>query len=160
MTPTPLSDTDITVAAWLATNPTEAEAGSYPKLLYNINLPPVLVSTAQQEKDMGANWRPVNLLAPDAPVPDVAPVTIDPTSASVAAAGGSGSFSVTIDGAAVDPAWTATKDAVADWLTFTPDTPQTVDGDVTYTVTANSGAARTANIYVNGKTFVINQQGV
>lgn len=93
-------------------------------------------------------------------MPDVAPVTIAPTSATVLAAGESGTFSVTIDGEGVDPTWTATKDAAADWLTVTPDTPQMANGDVTYTAAANSGAARTANIYVNGKTFVINQDGV
>jgi len=157
MTPTPLSDTDIIVAAWLATNPTEAEPGSYPKLLYNVNLPPVLVHTAEEEHNMGSAWRPVNLLAPDGPLPDVPPVTIDPTSAAVSAAGGSGTFHVTIDGPGISDTWTATTDAGADWLTVTPDTPQSVDGDVTYTADANLGAERTANINVNGKTFAITQ---
>ena len=106
---------------------------------------------------MGSAWRPVNLLLPDAPVPDVAPVTIEPTSASLIATGETGTFHVTIDGPGVDPTWTATKDAGAAWLTVTPDTPQSVDGDVTYTADANLDVERTANIYVNGKTFVITQ---
>jgi hypothetical protein len=160
-TPIPLTDTDRVIEAWLQTNPTEAEPGAYPKLLYNINLPPVLVHTAEQEHNMGANWRPVNLLLPEPPAdPDVAPVTIDPTSAALPAAAGSGTFSVTIDGPGIDPNWTASKDAAADWLTISPETPQAIDGDVTYTVTENLGGARAANVYVNGKTFAINQAGV
>jgi hypothetical protein len=157
MTPTPLSDTDQVILAWLATNPTEAEPGSYPRLLYNINLPPVLVHTAEQETNMGSAWRPVSLLVPDAPVPDVPPVTIDPTSAALLATGETGTFHVTITGPGISDTWTATKDVAAGWLTVTPATPQSADGDVTYTAAANLGAERTANIYVNGKTFVITQ---
>jgi hypothetical protein len=153
----PLTDTDTVVAAWLATNPTEAEPGSYPRLLYNVNLPPVLVHTAEEEANMGSAWRPVNLLAPDGPLPDVPPVTIDPTSAAVAAAGESGSFAVTLTGPGLSGTWTAEKDAAADWLTVTPDTPQSTDGDVNYTAAPNLGAERTANINVNGKTFAITQ---
>jgi hypothetical protein len=141
------------IRAWLSTNPTEAEPDAYPKLMYNVNLPPVVVRDAAAEDSMGEAWRVLNVSL----VPEVPPVTINPTSASMEATAGSGSFTVTITGPGVSGTWTATKDSTATWLTFSPDTPQSVDGDVTYSVTANIGAERSANIYVNGKTFSVTQ---
>jgi len=86
--------------------------------------------------------------------------TIDPETADVPAAGGSGTFHVTITGIGLENTWTAEKDSAADWLTFSPDMPQPADGDVTYTAAPNLGAERSANIYVNGKTFAITQASV
>lgn len=153
MTPTPLSDTDRVIEAWLSTNPTEAEAGSYPKLLYNINLPPVLVHTAEQEHNMGANWRPV-VFPGDAP-PD-ALVTLTPTGDSLAATAETATFHVAITGP--PGSWTAVADAAAPWLTVvSPVTPQSIDGDVTYAVEVNAGVERTGMITVNGQTFTVTQ---
>ena len=149
-----MPETDKDVKEWLTASPTEAETGSYPKLFYNVNLPPTLVRDAARETELGEAWRPLNV---GAPLPDVPPVTIDPTSAPMAATAGTGMFHVTITGPGVSNTWTATKDGTATWLTFSPTTPQPADGDVSYSVTANTGALRTGNIYVNGKTFAITQ---
>ena len=61
------SETDREIAQWLSANPTEAEPGSYPKLMYNVNLPPVIVRDTEHEEAMGEAWRPLNV----APLPDV-----------------------------------------------------------------------------------------
>jgi len=90
-------------------------------------------------------------------VPDVPPVTISPTSGSVPAEGGSGSIAVTIDGPGQSGTFTVDKDADATWLTHTPTTPQSASGSVNYTAAANTGAARTAHFYINGKTFTLDQ---
>jgi hypothetical protein len=95
-------------------------------------------------------------------MPDIPGVAINPTSAQVATGGiVGGTFSVTITSPGLSGTWIASKDAIAIWLTITsPTAPQTVDGSVTYNVAANVGGPRNANIYVNGKTFVIAQDGV
>ena len=90
-------------------------------------------------------------------LPDVPPVTISPTSANVLAAGGTGSVAVTMTGPGTSRTWTVTKDASATWLTYTPTTPQSTDGSVNYTASANTGSARSANLYINGKTFALTQ---
>jgi hypothetical protein len=103
--------------------------------------------------------RAVGVIA--AGIPDVPPVTINPTSANVATTGSTGNFSVTITGYGTSRNWMPTKDATADWITInSPTTPQYADGDVDYTVAPNAGAQRAANIYVNGKTFAITQDAV
>jgi hypothetical protein len=154
------SQADLDIAVFLASNPTEIEEGGYPKLMYNVNLPPMLVRDAATEASIGSSWRAVDLLEPEEPpLPDVPPVTINPTDASPTAAGGSGSFDVTMTGPGVSGTWTVDKDAAADWLTVdSPTTPQTADGSVDYTVAANAtGSPRSGAIYVNGKTFTVNQ---
>jgi len=93
-------------------------------------------------------------------IPEVPAVELNPTSDSMPLIGGSGSFSVIITGPGISGTWTAEQDAVATWLTITdPTVPQTEDGHVSYTVSPNGGAPRAANIYVNGKTFSIDQTG-
>jgi hypothetical protein len=78
-------------------------------------------------------------------------VTLQPASVSVAAAGGVGSFAVTV-GAGCQ--WTATEQAT--WLTLS--TASGVgNGSVGYTATANTGAARSAVVTVGGATFTISQ---
>jgi hypothetical protein len=147
-----ITETERDVKEWLSASPTEAEPGSYPKLMYNVNLPPVIVRDADHEGAMGEAWRPLNV----APLPEVPTVALNPTSDSVAATPETASFHVTITGPGVSGTWTATKTAA--WLTIVaPATPQSVDGDVTYAVAANVGVARTADITVNGKTFAITQ---
>ena len=91
-------------------------------------------------------------------LPEVPPVTISPTSAAPAAAGGPGTFDVTITGEGQSGTWTVDKDASALWLTVvSPTTPQSTDGTVDYDVAENLGVQRTANMYVNGKTFAVTQ---
>jgi hypothetical protein len=92
-------------------------------------------------------------------LPQVPPVTLSPTSDTVAMGGTSaGTFDVTITGPGQSRTWIVTKDASATWLTIvSPTTPQSVDGPVNYTVAPNAGGARSANMYVNGKTFTVNQ---
>jgi len=140
------------VKDWLATNPLEAEPGSYPRLMYNINLPPQLVRDAEQESEMGDAWVPLNV----APLPDVPTVALNPTSDSVAATAETASFHVTITGPGISGTWTAEE--TSPWLTIvSPTAPQSVDGDVTYAASANAGAMRTADITVNGKAFTVTQ---
>ena len=147
-----ITETERDVKEWLTASPTEAEPGSYPKLFYNVNLPPTLVRDAAREAELGEAWRPLNV----APLPDVPTVSLNPTSDSVAATPETAKFAVTITGPGVSGTWTATKTAA--WLTIVaPLTPQSVDGDVTYAVAANTGAMRSADITVNGKVFTVTQ---
>jgi hypothetical protein len=97
---------------------------------------------------------------PAEPLPDVPPVTISPTSDDMGAGAGAGVFAVTMTGPGTSGTWTVDKDGSATWLTYTPMTPQSTDGQVSYNVTANTGAQRVAHFYVNGKTFTVTQAGV
>jgi hypothetical protein len=104
---------------------------------------------------------PADLDATTEPLPDVPPVTISPTEAAALAAGGVGSFDVAITGPGTSGTWTVDKDAAADWLTVvSPTTPQATDGTVDYDVAPNDAAERSANMYVNGKTFTVTQDGL
>jgi len=81
--------------------------------------------------------------------------TINPTSQSVAAAGGAGaSIAVTI---AAGCAWNATSNAP--WLTITNGASGNGNGTVTFTAAANSGAARSGTLTIAGETFTANQAG-
>lgn len=104
----------------------------------------------------------VNVPAEAPVLPDVPPVTLSAISASLDDLGGPVQFTVTVDGPGVSGTWTVDKDAGADWLTVSsPTTPQTESGDVIADVAANVDATeRTANLYINGKTFTVNQAGV
>jgi hypothetical protein len=118
-----------------------------------------IVAKAVNCADKMMDAREIHLNPPTPPVVpgDLATVSIAPTSDSVAATAETSSFSVTI----TDPgSWTAVSN-VPSWLSVvSPTTPQTVDGDVTYATTANTGAARTATITVNTRTFtVVQSQG-
>ncbi len=87
--------------------------------------------------------------------PGTAPVTLTPTSDSMGAIAETSSFQVTSPGPGT---WSAVVDPGKTWLTVvSPTAPQTGDGTVTYAVAANTGASRTANITVNGKTFAVTQ---
>jgi Putative binding domain, N-terminal len=95
---------------------------------------------------------------PEEPLPDVPPVTIEPTEATMPAEGGSGVITVTMTGPGTSGTWTVDKDADATWLSYMPDTPQSVDGDIDYAVDVNTDTAeRTGNLYINGKTFTVTQ---
>lgn len=147
-----LNQTERDVTAWLETSPLEAEPGTYPKLFYNVNLPPVVVRDVDAEDRLGDAWRALNVV----PLPDVPTVALNPTGDSVAATPETANFAVTITGPGISGTWTATKTAA--WITIVaPTTPQSVDGNVTYAVAANAGAMRTADITVNGKVFTVTQ---
>jgi hypothetical protein len=140
-------------------------AEGYPQLWGNVNSPPVLIYQPEQAQDLGSAWRRIDLTPflpqPAPPLPDVPPVTLSPTSAGLPATPTNGSFAVTVTGPGTSGTWTAEKDAAAAWLAIqAPLTPQSADGTVEYAAGLNSGAERTANIYVNGKTFKVTQAGV
>lgn len=91
-------------------------------------------------------------------LPNDPPVTLNPTSATVPAAGALRNFGVTVVGAGQSGTWMATVDA-GSWISITsPTAPQpTPGGQVVFNVPANSGAQRVDNIYVNDQTFVVSQ---
>jgi hypothetical protein len=102
-----------------------------------------------------------NLLPPAEPaLPDVPAVSITPVGVIVPKAGSTGSIAVTITAPGASGTWTVDKDADATWLTYTPTTPQSADGTVTYTAEQNPGGQRTAHFYINGKTFTVDQNGL
>jgi hypothetical protein len=145
---------------WAALAAPKESAAPYPKLFLNVNVPPKIIVSADQEADLSAEWRDFTAIAvavAEARPPDVPSVTLSPESGAFTSAGGTDQFTVTITGEGISGTWIATKDAAADWLTFSPDTPQSASGNVTYTAAVNTGAGRMANIYVNGKTFTVNQ---
>jgi all-beta uncharacterized protein len=115
------------------------------------------VANPEEAAALGPGWSDT---PPD--TPDVPPVTLNPASTPVAVSGGSGSFTVTVTGAGESNSWTVDKDAVAAWLTVDSPplhTPQTANGTVNFTAAENTGAVRTAKIYVNGKTHTVDQAG-
>jgi hypothetical protein len=80
--------------------------------------------------------------------------SIAPTAQTMSAAGGAGSFTVTAGGSC---AWTATSSDPA-WLSVTGGSPGSGNGQVTFSVSANStGADRTATIAVAGLSFTLTQ---
>ncbi len=80
-------------------------------------------------------------------------VTLNPTSDSMSSVAETASFQVTAAGPGT---WTAVSNAV--WLTVvTPTAPQSGDGTVTYSVSANVGTMRTGTITVADKTFTVTQ---
>ena len=81
---------------------------------------------------------------------------INPTSASYALAGGSGSVLLTMN--RPDCTWTAVSNNTP-WLTVTGGASGTGNGSVSYTVAANTGLARTGTITIGGMTFTVTQTG-
>ena len=85
------------------------------------------------------------------------PVTLTPDNDTVTATAETSTFQVAMTVPGVGT-WSATADPAATWLTIvSPTTPQNASGTVTYAATANTGAQRTGNITVNGKTFAVTQ---
>lgn len=81
--------------------------------------------------------------------------SVNPTSASIAAAGASGGFDVLTAGTC---AWTAV--ASDPWISVTAGSSGTGAGAVSYTVAANgAAAARSGSITVNGQVYTISQFG-
>ena len=86
-----------------------------------------------------------------AEAPVVCSYSLNPTSHNAAAAGGSSSFAVDTAGGC---GWTSS--GVPAWITGVPANgtgPRTIN----FTVAANPGAARSANIIIGGKTFAVSQ---
>lgn len=93
-----------------------------------------------------------------APAPGPAPAptcsyTIDPTSASTAATGGTPA-PVTVTTAA-GCVWAATSQAP--WITITSGATGTGTGSVRYSVAANAGDARSGTLTIAGQTFTVSQ---
>ncbi len=78
--------------------------------------------------------------------------TLSPSSASVAAGGGTGTFTVT-SGAACP--WNVSSSA--SWLTVSSAASGTGSATVSYSVAANTGATRTANLNLGGATFIVTE---
>jgi hypothetical protein len=78
--------------------------------------------------------------------------TLSASSATIPAAGGTGTFNVT---AAAGCTWTAVTSAT--WITITAGASGSGNGTVSFTVAANTGASRTDNIVVAGQTFTVTQ---
>ncbi len=79
--------------------------------------------------------------------------SINPTTMSFGAAGGTGSTNVTASNSGCS--WTATSNAT--WLTITGGASGTGNGSVNYSVAANSGPDRTGTLTVAGQTFTVTQ---
>ncbi|HEX6136156.1 MAG TPA: choice-of-anchor D domain-containing protein, partial [Casimicrobiaceae bacterium] len=77
---------------------------------------------------------------------------LSPTSASVGAAGGSGSTALT-SGAGC--AWNVSSSAA--WLTVSSATSGSGSASVAYVAAANAGGARSANLSIGGQTFLVSQ---
>ncbi len=80
--------------------------------------------------------------------------TINPTSASVGAGGGSGSFAVNT---AAGCGWSASSDAP--WLHVIAGATGAGGGTVSYSADANGSSARVGHLTVQGQTFTLNQAG-
>lgn len=78
--------------------------------------------------------------------------TLSSGSASLSAAGGSGSFTLTTS---TGCAWTASSSA--SWLSVSSGTSGTGSVTVSYAAAANTGALRSGNLVVGGKTFVVTE---
>ncbi len=79
-------------------------------------------------------------------------ITIDPTSATVPAAGGSGTVGVAT---AAGCAWSATSNAP--WLSITSGASGSGNGSVQYSAAATSGGARSGTLTIGGQTFTVAQ---
>jgi hypothetical protein len=88
------------------------------------------------------------------PPPPSCTYAIAPTSESIGAAGGTGTaITVTTGGTC---AWTAISNAPS-WITITAGASGTGTGSVSFTVAANTGAARTGTMTIAGQTFTVTQ---
>jgi hypothetical protein len=81
------------------------------------------------------------------------PSSINPTSQSIAAAGGSGTaINVSADNSC---SWTAVSNA--SWLTINGNPTHSGNGSISFTVAANIGPQRTGTISIGGQTFTVTQ---
>ena len=80
--------------------------------------------------------------------------SISPTSQTFGSSGGTGTVAVTTQSACT---WTATSGS---WMTITSGGSGTGSGTVSYSVSANTGASRTAASTIAGQLFTVTQAGV
>jgi hypothetical protein len=121
--------------------------------LWNVG---IYVLTAQQQSGKLVPWSAFPA-TPGVPMPSAPPygaeAVLNPTSATVLAAGGDGSFAVTVTGD-----WAV--GLLPGWVTCTP-MNGSGDATVTYTASPNtSGLPKQALIDVNGSKFTLNQGAV
>ncbi len=90
-----------------------------------------------------------------APAPVQCSYEIDPSSASLSALGGTGSFTVS---APAGCAWSASKSAA--WLSFTSASSGSGNGTIGFLVLPNLTGARSDAIVVGGRTFTVSQAAV
>jgi len=158
-TPTPAGYYDVESVVlhefghWLELRDLYGDRPSYPsdtaKVMYGINNggPDWMKRTLHPDDVAGAQW-----IYPGSSCT----YSIAPTSATMAAAGGSGSVSVTTQAGCP---WTATSNA--SWITITGGASGTGSGTVSYSVAANtSSASRTGTLTIAGHTFTVTQSGV
>lgn len=92
--------------------------------------------------------------SPDPPPPaPTCAYTLSPTGKTIKAAGGKGNFSISCPSGC---SWSASK--MDDWVTIKSGSSGEASGQLTYSVTANPGSARTAKIKVQGIEYTITQQ--
>lgn len=85
--------------------------------------------------------------------PPACTISLQPTSTSIPAAGGTGTVAVT---AAAGCAWTAS--ALASWITLTTPPSGSGNGSVGFTVAANTATTpRSGTLNISGQTFTVNQ---
>lgn len=84
--------------------------------------------------------------------PPTCSFSVSPTTASIIGAGGAATIAVTTMAGCT---WTAVSHG--SWLTVTSGASGSGSGNVKYTVTANSGAARSTTLTIAGKTVTINE---
>jgi hypothetical protein len=94
-------------------------------------------------------------LTQNAPAPVQCTYELNPSSASIPALGGAGSFAV---GAPPGCAWSASNNA--SWISFTSSSSGSGSGSVGFLVLPNLGGARSGAIVVSGQTFTISQAAV
>ena len=110
----------------------------------------------------GAVTGPITISKPNCPDATTAAFTvsggcaysINPTSQSFSASGGSGSVAVTTGAGC---AWMAASNAT--FITINSGASGNGNGTVNYTVAANTGAARTGTLTIAGRTFTVQQSG-
>ena len=119
--------------------------------MYNINLPPVLVRDAEQAAKLGDAWRPIDVLLLS---PTRRSYRSLPPATRWRSRDGNYQFPRhCYRGRNLDRG----NSGIVGHDCFPDRLRRSVDGDVTYAVTANTAAERTADITVNGKTFAITQ---
>ena len=83
----------------------------------------------------------------------VGPVSVNPTTVNIGAAGGARSINVSFDYPGT--LWTATT--TTPWITINPPVGGTANGPVSFTVAPNTGTARTGTIVAALQTITVNQ---
>ncbi|MBI3651642.1 MAG: fibronectin type III domain-containing protein [Acidobacteria bacterium] len=117
--------------------------------------PPVEIAPANLDSASPAKeyiYAGGKLVATEEPQGASCSYTISPTSQAMSASGGTGSVNVS---AGAGCTWTALSNDL--WITVTSGASGTGNGVVGYSVTANSGAARSGTVTIAGQTFTLNQ---